>query len=259
MTTDSSPIREDDLHAYVDGFLGSHRRALVDRYLADHPDAARRVSTWQKEAQMLRDALAWKAEEPVPVTLNTSRLLEARLANRWGPWRIAAGIVLGLVVGGGSGWMLRGPGVPTGVASVSMEAATAYHVFATDEQHPVEFGPEQSAQMVNWATQRLGRPIAPPDLTKAGFQFIGGRPIATAHGPACMFLYESTKGLRVAVFVRPMERRDMTAPMRRTHDIKTDGYAWARDGLGFGVVTSGVVASLHELSNAVRDEMNQQI
>jgi anti-sigma factor RsiW len=259
MTTDSGPIREDDLHAYVDGFLDSNRRAFVDRYLADHPDAARRVSTWQKEAQMLRDALAWKAEEPVPATLNTSRLLEARLANRWGRWRMAAGIVLALAVGGGSGWMLRGPSVPTGVASVGVEAAAAYRVFATDEQHPVEFGPEQRAQMVTWATRRLGRPIAPPDLTKAGFQFIGGRPIATTRGPACMFLYESSNGMRVAVFVRPMNRRDMTAPMRPTHDIDTDGYAWAHNGLGFGVVAGGAVASLHELSNSVRDEMNQQI
>ena len=44
MTAVERPIGEDELHAYVDGFLGPERRLTVERYLADHPDASARIA-----------------------------------------------------------------------------------------------------------------------------------------------------------------------------------------------------------------------
>lgn len=47
MTGDERPIGEQDLHAYVDGFLDPVRRPTVERYLADHPREANTVSVWK--------------------------------------------------------------------------------------------------------------------------------------------------------------------------------------------------------------------
>jgi anti-sigma factor RsiW len=255
--TNGRPIGEDDLHAYVDGFLDTERRSAVERYLADHLDAAARIAGWQAGNQALREAIAWKAQEPVPVSLNVTRLVEARLARRWSASRTAAAAVLALMIGAGSGWMARGPGVPSGVASVGMEAMAAYRVFAADDMHPVEFSADRRPQLVSWISQRLGRPVAPPDLSEAGYQFVGGRLVATPHGPAGMFLYSGPKQNRIELFVRPMEKRDMHAPMRAVQKEDMNGYIWANDGLGFGVVAGQPMPGLHELSNQVRSAMGK--
>ena len=257
--TNGRPICEDDLHAYVDGFLDPERRRAVERYLADHPGAAARIASWQAGNQALRDAVAWKAQEPVPVALNVARLIEARVAPRWSAWRMAAAVALMLMTGAGTGWMARGLSVPGGIASVGMEAMAAYRVFAADDMHPVEFGADQRSQLVSWISQRLGRDVVPPDLSKAGYKFMGGRLVATPQGPACMFLYSGVKQNRIALFVRPMEKRDMQAPMRPVQAEDVTGYIWANGGLGFGVVTEQPVPELHELSNHVRSEMEPQI
>ena len=41
--SDPRPIGEDDLQAALDGRLPPERRALVERYLATHPEAARHL------------------------------------------------------------------------------------------------------------------------------------------------------------------------------------------------------------------------
>lgn len=259
MTNPGCPIGEDDLHGYVDGGLDAARRRAVEQYLAAHPDQAARVAGWQAADQALREALAWKAQEPVPAALNLAHLVEARLARRRVPWRIAAAVVAAFAIGSASGWMLRGPRPTTGLAAVALEATAAYRVFATDPMHPVEFGPAQEPQLVRWVTRRLGRPVAPPDLSAAGYRLMGGRVLATEDGPSCMFLYENAEGLRIALYVRPMRKRDMNAAMRPLHGNDTTGYAWARDGLGFGLVAGAPLPRLHELSNRARAEMRSGV
>ncbi|HEY5299479.1 MAG TPA: anti-sigma factor [Acetobacteraceae bacterium] len=255
MTDPGRPISDDDLHGYVDGFLDADRRVIVEHYLANHSEAAARVAAWHAVGGALRDAAAWEAREPVPGSLNIARFAEKRGTGRWTPARIAAGIIVALAIGAGSGWVARGPGIPTGIDAVALEAAMAHRVFASDPMHPVEFGADQRAQLVNWATQRLGRPVTPPDLSKAGYRLVGGRLIATAEGPAFMFLYDDVQGGRVSLFIRPMQKRDMNAAMRPVRAPGAAGFAWAKDGLGVSLVASDPTATLHALANDVRGEV----
>ena len=44
MMNTGSPIGEDDLQAYIDGKLPPDRQALVDAYLAGHPEVSARVT-----------------------------------------------------------------------------------------------------------------------------------------------------------------------------------------------------------------------
>ena len=259
MTINQQPISEQDLHAYVDGFLDPARRTTVERYLADHPREAERIARWQTVNEALRKAVTWKAEEPVPAALNLTRLMQARLNQRWVPQRMAASILVALAVGAGAGWIAHTPGTASGIGSVALEAAMAQRVFAADPLHPVEFGADEQAQLVQWVSSRLGRAVTPPNLSKAGYRLLGGRIIATEHGAGCMFLYESSAGTRISLFVRPMQDGETSATMRPVHTENTAGFAWARDGMGYGLVSNNPMTTLHQLADQVRSEMSVQI
>ena len=258
MTTNERPISEQDLHAYVDGLLDPARRTSVDRYLASHPQVAARVAGWQTVNGALRKAVTWKAEEPVPAALNVARIVNTHLSRRWEPWRMAAGILVALAIGAGSGWIAHTPGAEGGIASVAMEASMAQRVFAADPLHPVEFGPDEQSQLVKLASLRLGRAVAPPDLSKAGYRFLGGRIIPTEHGAGCMFLYEDGAGIRITLFVRPMHDIDMNARMQPVQSADTAGFVWSRNGVGFGLVSTNPSTSLHGLADQVRSAMNSE-
>jgi anti-sigma factor RsiW len=151
--------------------------------------------------------------------------------------------------------MARGPTLSRGLAAVALEAVAAHRVFAMDLTHPVEFDSGDKAILATWETQRLGRAVTPPDLSHAGYHLVGGRLVATVHGPACLFLYDNDHGQRITLFVRPMGRRDLNAPMRPLEGLDANGYAWARAGVAYGLVSTSPMPSLQDLSNQIRDEM----
>lgn len=268
---DARPILEEDLHAYVDDALDAQRRREVHDYLAHHPDAAREVEAYALHRRSLRAALAPIAEEPLPPSLNLARLGEAHARieeseerdlqarhRRW-PWGMAAAVVLALGLGTGAGWSLRG-GMPAGgdagISALAREATRSYVVYASDTERPVEMGPSQRTELVDWVSSRLGRKVAIPDLTASGYTFIGGRLVMTAHGPAGLFMYDDAAGTRLALTVRPMTV-DRDTPVMRPIEAQSPvaGYAWADHGLGYGVVGARKAEVLHPLA----DEMRRQI
>ncbi|HWA79332.1 MAG TPA: anti-sigma factor [Acetobacteraceae bacterium] len=252
------PVTDDDLHAYVDGFLDAGRRPLVERHLAAHPEAAARVVAWGVVGASLRKATSWKAREPIPARLDLGRLLAERRARRWQPMRVAAAILLALAVGAGGGWMARGPSLPDGITSIAMEASAVHRAFAANIAASAPDTIAQS-QLTNWLIAKTGHKVASPDLSRSGFRLVNAQLVATMQGPACMYLFDGPQGLRITLFMRPMERRDMNAPMRPMHGKDTVGYVWARDGLGFGLVASEPLGTLHTLANQIRSEMGPPI
>ena len=259
MTDQERPVTDDDLHAFVDGVLDAGRRPAVERHLAAHPEAAARVAAWQAVGASLREATAWKAREPVPARLDITRLLEARRARRWQPARIAAGILVALAVGAGSGWMARGPSMPTGVASVAMEAAAVHRMFAAGGEFAAPYDAAARAELTAWLSRKLGRPATPPDLSGSGFHLVSGQLVATDQGPAGMYVYHGPRGVRITLFMRPMKKRDMNAPMRPMHGADMAGYVWAQNGLGFSLVATEPMQMLHGLANHIRSDMGARI
>ncbi|HVC59578.1 MAG TPA: anti-sigma factor [Acetobacteraceae bacterium] len=254
MSLPERPIGEDDLHAYVDGFLSPSECAAVEAYLGRAPDAARQVAEWQDQNNALRAAFAPMAAEPLPVGLSLARLVEARVARRRMGWRIAAGLVLALSVGSAGGWFAHRPGQPSGMSALGLEASAAYRVFATDPRHPVEMAAAQRGQLVAWLTRRMGREVAPPDLSAAGYRFMGGRLLATTHGPAALFMYDDGRGVRLVVMVRPMQRpeADTGGTMTRIRHANLNGFVWTRAGLGYSLVGEAPANTLHPIANDVR-------
>lgn len=266
---DGRPILEEDLHAYVDEALDAQRRREVRDYLLQHPEAAREVEAHALHRRELRAALAPVADEPLPPTLNLARMVaehelrehheqqERRAPHRRWPWGMAAAVVLALGLGTGAGWSLRGgaaAGGDAGIFALGREAARSYDVYASDTTRPVEMGPSQRAELVSWVSSRLGRKVAIPDLSPSGYSFMGGRLVMTEHGPAGLFMYDDAHGTRLALMVRPMAVEQNTPVMKKI-DGPRAGFAWADEGLGYGVVGANEAQVLHPLA----DEMRRQI
>lgn len=247
------PITEDDLHGYVDHVLESERRAEVAEYLGEHPDVAQRVAAFAGQRDLLRAALAPIAEEPVPQELNLSRIIENR-ARRPSVVRWAMAAMLLLSIGGLGGWAIRGAlqAQPGGLAALAQEASASYSVYAPDHVRPVEVRASDSSQLVQWVSDRLHRPVKLPDLTSSGYRLMGGRLVATSHGPAAMFMYDDDRGSRIVLLTRPMSSADQNAPMTRQSHGDVGGFAWADDGLGYSLVGQAAPESLKPIANEVR-------
>lgn len=249
------PIAEEDLHAYVDRALEPERRAQVAAYLDDHPDVAKRIGAFADQRELLRAALAPIAEEPLPPELNLSRIIERR-SRRPSVIRWAMAAMLFLSIGALGGWAMRGAmqASPEGLVALAQEATASYNVYAPDRVRPVEVRASDSAQLVQWASDRLHRPVKVPHLAASGYRLMGGRLVATSHGPAAMFMYDDDHGSRLVVLTRPMSSADQNAPMTLQSHGNVRGFAWADDGVGYSLVGHAAPESLRPIANEVRKQ-----
>jgi anti-sigma factor RsiW len=248
------PITEDDLHGYVDQLLEPERRAEVAAYLEAHPDVAKRVAGFSDQREHLRGALAPIADEPLPAELNLSRIIENRRRRSAPVWWAVAAMLL-ISVGGLGGWVARSSlqASPGGLAALAQEAADSFNVYAPDRVRPVEVRASEGAQLVQWLSNRLQQPVKVPDLTTSGYRLMGGRLIATSHGPAAMFMYDDDHGDRLVVVTRPMSV-EQNAPMTAQSKGDVAGFVWADGGMGYGLVGHSAVESLRPIANEVRKQ-----
>jgi anti-sigma factor RsiW len=252
---ESRPITDEELHAYVDGLLDAERRAAVDRYLRAQPEVAQRTNIYSTQRNEIRMALAARANEPIPASLSLNRLVEARLARRPARWRVAAVaamVVLAFGLGGAGGWYF-GSRLPTGLDSLVEDAAASYTVYTADKRRPVELWAAERDDLARWLSNRLNRPVSPPDLAGLGYQLLGGRLVATGHGPAALFMYENARNIRLTLFVRPMPV-GRTTPIEDVDAGDLDGCAWIDRGVGYMVIAAEPYTRLQELSERVRQQ-----
>jgi anti-sigma factor RsiW len=169
-----------------------------------------------------------------------------------------AAVVL-LSIGGAGGWTMRSElqTSPEGLVALAQEANASYNVYAPDHVRPVEVRASDSAELVQWVSDRLHRPVKVPDLAASGYRLMGGRLVATQHGPAAMFMYDDDHGSRLVVMTRPMSSVDQNAPMTAQSQGDVGGFAWADDGLGYSLVGRAAPESLRPIANEVRKQARQ--
>jgi anti-sigma factor RsiW len=250
-------LPEEDLHAYVDNQLDPDRRAEVARRLAEDPVVSERVAAYRKQREELRAALADLPFAGVPPHLDLQGLIAARLAQRRTVWRSAAAVVLAFGVGGTGGWFLHREVAPApSTVTVLVREALANHVvYTADRRRPTELGAEQRDDLARWVSNRLNRQVAPPDLSDAGFRYIGGRLAATPEGPAGMFMYQNEKSVRLTVFVRPIAGV-RNVPISRVGDASLGGCAWIDKGVGYTVVAPVPEEELERIAHQVRRSLD---
>ena len=257
----SRPITEDDLNGLIDGTLDPDRHDEVITWLDAHPEVASRIAVYGEQRDMLRAAFAPVIEEPVPIELDLSRMIEERYRPRPVPrWAMAAAAMLLVCVGGLGGWSLRGMAVSPseGVQALAREAAASYATYVPDQVRPVEIRASDHDVLAAWTTKRVGRPIAIPDLTAAGYRLMGGRVVPTEHGPAALFMYDDDRGTRLVMLARPMRsERDM--PMASHVEGDLNGFSWADGGLGYSLVGAVAPDRLHPLADEVRRQIRKEV
>ena len=242
MSEATPPIGEDDLHAYIDGQLEVSRRRAVERYLAEDPEAARRVAAYQAQREALRAAFAARTEEPLPPRLTLASIIGQRSRRRRTPWPVAASIILAFGVGTAAGWLLHGsPGsspVQQAMSVLEQEALTSHVVYSADRRHPVELPSAETAHLQQWLSNRLDRTVVAPDLSGLGYHLIGGRLLATEHGgAAALLMYDDASGHRLSLLLRPMKPA-LHAPGAVIRRDTVNGLAWIGNGLGVAVVAA---------------------
>ncbi|MGJ4748945.1 anti-sigma factor family protein, partial [Leptospira sp. SA-E8] len=102
------PVREDELHALLDGALSAAEREGLEPRLARDPQARATLQAWQAQRDALRQLHVSVLAEPVPPSLLAvaQRAQNARhsaqQAWRWG------GIAASLLLAFGLGWFTHG-------------------------------------------------------------------------------------------------------------------------------------------------------
>jgi len=248
---DPIPIGEDDLQAYQDRRLPLERAAMVEAYLAAHPEVAQRMQQYAGLEVQLAAALTAKLEEPIPSRLRIAAVAgrrRRRLATALG--RVAAALLL--VAAGAAGERyteFRFRPEPLGAATAN--AVAAFHTFTVEVRHPVEVRAEDGPNLAQWLSSRLDRPVTPPDLSPEGFRLMGGRLLPTAGVPAAQLMYDDDHGTRLTVYVQPMGIDGEEFRLTRQGGVRT--VYWAERRLALAVTGRTSDAILMAVARRVHD------
>ena len=265
----TSPIVEADLHAWVDCVLPASRHAQVQAYLAEHPEQARRLAAYRAYDAAMRRLFEPLLHEPLP-----GRLRQAARPSAWPAWpqRVAAAVAFA-AVGAAAGWTARG-GAPDGAVPARLasqpaasaepaaaadelprRAALAHAVFSPDARRPVEIGAAQQDQLVAWLSKRLGADIRPPRLVDIGYELVGGRLLPGQRGPVAQFMYQDGAGQRLTLYVSTEDAARRDTGFRFTRQGPINVFYWI-DGR-FGYALSGGVdrAELARIATEVHRQL----
>ncbi len=246
------PVGEDDLTAYVDGELSAERRALVEEWLTAHPQERARIGADQRIRRHLADVIGPLADASLPDRLRVDAIRGRRRAERVeGLRRLAAAVVL-LAVGIGAGWAMHGaidrPG--RSIGSEVVVATAAHNLFVAEKLHPVEVSADARDHLGTWLGNRIGKPVAIPDLSGEGLTLIGGRLLPGANGvPAGQLMYETRDGQRVTLFLQRGSGDDTAFAFAREGGIGT--LAWRSPDLAYVLSGPGDRDRLMQYAHAV--------
>ena len=202
-------ISDSELNALVDGELDPARQAEIEDWLADNPDAARRVARYRAQNAGLHALYDDILHEELPPKVQGA--FETR---RPGvpPWAAMAAAIALFVVGAAGGWTLRGMDADAGTQvaaapaplidtqELMVRAAMAHVVNHEDElRTPTRGGP---AAIGDYLADRMGKPVRVPSLDSFGYRLVGSRVLPDTDGPAAQFVFADQAGKKVSLYVR---------------------------------------------------------
>lgn len=229
---------DSDLHAFVDDQLDDDRRAEVETWLADNPDARSLVDEYKAQSAALHDLFDPILDELTPAGLiATPRKYRPSVAAS-----LAAAFVL-FLFGGGLGWFAHdiAPGNPQGQATIApLEVAewalTAHVLYSPEVRHPVEVEATEQAHLVAWLTKRLGGEVRTPRLAEIGYSLIGGRLLPSPGGPAAQFMYQNTEGGRVTLYISSGSHGNRETAFRFIKEGPVSAFYWIDGDFGYALV-----------------------
>ena len=255
--TSSIPIGDDDLHAYLDRRLPPGRLAAVDAYLAAHPEDVARLARYAERDAMLASALQTKLMEPIPCRLRVAGILARQRQRRAGHLARAAAVLLVAAASGAGGWFGRAwTGGTDRLDAATENAVTAYQTFSVEVRHPVEVRAEEGAHLQQWLSNRLQRPLVPPDLSTLGYRLIGGRVLPAAAVPAAQLMYDDGHGGRLTVYAQPLGIEGEEFHYTKQGDVRT--VVWAERRMVLAVTGRVPQDALMAVARLVRDDLERK-
>ena len=259
---DAGPVRDEDLHAYVDGYLDAPRRRIVEAYLLTDREAAARVADWAEQNRRLSALFDPVLDEPIPPQLNAAiARARQRTTPSWsvGGWamRIAASVAIlavGAVLGFGAARFTGGTANLTLDDTLPVEAETAFKVYVAEQRHAVEVAAADVDHLTTWLSNKMKTKVKPPDLAPLGWTLLGGRLLPSREGPACLFIYEDKAKRRVMVYlVSNANNEGMTIEFRDRGGVRS--LYWLEGPLGYALTGNLERNELMPIANVVKEKM----
>lgn len=256
MSNDQLPISDIELNAYVDDQLDPQRRALVESYLAENPEAAEKVRAYRQQNDALHALFdPVLAEQPISLVVNrnTSRFRFPHYS------AIAATLVVGVFGGWLAGSMPHGDRAKTLHVSTDLPhmAAMAHVVYTPEVLHPVEVGADQEEHLAKWLTKRLGTPVHAPHLQAVGFKLEGGRLLPGAQGPAAQFMYQNDEGRRLTLYLRSDLQNTEESSFRYVKEGNVGVFYWVDGPLACALSGDFERETLLSLAQTVYHDLNR--
>lgn len=257
------PVREDDLHAYVDGHLDPARRRMVEAYLQADSEAAARAADWAEQNRRLSALFDPVLDEPIPPRLTAAIARgRQRATPAWslGGWvmRAAASfaiLAIGAALGFGAARYLGDDGADdTLQATLPLEAQTAFKVYVAEKRHAVEVPAADVDHLTQWLSNKMKTKVRPPDLTALGWTLLGGRLLPSSDGPACLFIYEDKAGRRVMVYLVSNANNEGTTVQFRDQNGVRSLY-WLEGPLGYALTGNLERGDLMPIASVVKEKM----
>lgn len=257
-------IPEHELQAWLDGELPAARGDEIAAWLAEHPEAAARLTAYREQAAALHAHFDPVLAEPLPEELR--RLAEAPpRARRWLPagslQRIAAGCLIALL-GAAGGWLGRGHyaegGAAAAIAALPRQAAVAHAVYSPDVRRPVEVGAEQEEQLVKWLSKRLGVAVKPPHLGGIGYELVGGRLLPGNRGPVAQFMYQDAAGQRLTLYLTADMADGRDTAFRFAQEGAVNVFYWVDGRFGYALSAGIPRGELAKVASAVYEQLESR-
>lgn len=256
----SCPVIDEDLHAYVDRQLSPDRREVVEHYLQDHSESARRVGAYTAQREALRAALAGPASEPIPARLNPHRLLhkrrnESQIKSQI-VWRMAATVVLAIGLGGAGGWGLHVGYDRLGqrqVDTFGQQAAAAYLTLAQASPQPLQVASIES--LSTSVSKALGVPVEFHDTASAGFTLVSGWILPAPNGQAVQLAFRDNQDNKVITMYLEGRPGAKETPFRRVAGGGVPTVAWEDDDLACAISGPVEPEQLEQVGRRIYDAL----
>lgn len=256
--SNGGPIGEDDLQAFIDGRLPETRRVQVEIYFAENPEIRDRILLDRTYRDCLRAELASKFVEPIPPRLRIAAIRSARRDSVLWRMRTIAAVLAIFVLGAACGWVAARKLPPTAASNtltIAENATSAYRTFVVEVAHPVEVAAAQEEHLLRWLSKRLGRQLVAPDLSRFGYQLIGGRLLPADAGAAAQLMYENPSHQRLTIYIQAEPGSETAFRFRQAGDAAT--FAWIDQGFGFAVTARAGREQLLPIAEAVYHALGQ--
>jgi anti-sigma factor RsiW len=257
MVERTSPVTEEELHAFVDGELPPDRISAVEDWLASHPDDAARIAAWRLQADSIRARFSKTANETIPTRLKIEALL--RSGRNWRT--IAAAVAALAFLGGGiAGWMARSTTEVVAAAGdpaddLAQRALAAHKLYIGEIRHPVEVSAGET-HLTPWLSRRLDTALRLPDFSSFDLKLMGGRLLPGENGPAAMLMYENSSGDRITFYISKLQQPQMAFRYYTSDNVAA--IRWVVSDYGYVVSGPADKMRLKELARSAFEQLENR-